>query len=234
MKIRDSVHLANEDYATFDFHIHSKYSYDSLLQPRKIIRIAIKRGLSGVAITDHNTIKGGLETLKAAKELKSDLQVIVGNEVRTEFGDLIGLFLAEEIKSRQFDEVLDEIKMQNGFVVLPHPYKKRGDKSIISTNILRKVDAIEGLNARIHPSLNKLAQETAHKYDIPMVGGSDAHLSLEVGRARVIFPRCNDICSSEVLRRALSNNKHILKGKESPHYVHYISVGIEMLKKIWK
>lgn len=234
MRMRDNIHLANEDYASFDFHIHSKYSYDSLLQSRKIIRIAIKRGLSGVAITDHNTIKGGLETLKVSKELKTDLQVIVGEEVRTEFGDLIGLFLAEEIKSRQFYEVIDEIKMQDGFVVLPHPYKKREDKSTISTDILRKVDAIEGLNGRIHPSLNKMAQETARKYDIPVVGGSDAHIGLEIGKVRVVFPGCNDIHTSEDLRRALNNNEHILKGKESSRYVHYFSVGIEMLKKIWK
>jgi len=48
----------------YDLHIHSKYSYDGILEPRDIVKIAIKRGLDGIAITDHNTVKGALEAKK--------------------------------------------------------------------------------------------------------------------------------------------------------------------------
>ena len=104
----------------FDFHIHSKFSYDSLLSPKRIVRVAKKRGLDGIAITDHDTIKGALE----ASKFNDSIYVIIGSEIRTEKGDVIGLFLNEEITSKYFDEVVDEIKSQGGLVVLPHPYKK--------------------------------------------------------------------------------------------------------------
>ncbi len=80
----------------FDLHIHSKYSHDSYLSPPQIIKIAEKRGLDGIAITDHNTLKGGIETSKINN--KDDFIVIVGSEIKTEYGDVIGLFLNEEIK----------------------------------------------------------------------------------------------------------------------------------------
>ena len=95
----------------YDLHIHSKYSSDGVLDPEKIVKIAIKRGLNGVAITDHNTIIGGL---KAKNYETEDFKVIVGSEISTERGEIIGLFLKEEIKPGNVQEVISEIKEQNG------------------------------------------------------------------------------------------------------------------------
>ena len=85
-----------------DLHIHSKYSSDGVLDPEKIVKIAAKRGLNGVAITDHNTIIGGL---KAKNYETEDFKVIVGSEISTERGEIIGLFLKEEIKPGNVQEV---------------------------------------------------------------------------------------------------------------------------------
>lgn len=83
----------------YDLHVHSKYSVDGYVEPEVIVKTAQKRGLSGVAVTDHNTIKGGL---KAKKYETEDLRVIVGSEIETNRGEVIGLFLSEEIKSHLF------------------------------------------------------------------------------------------------------------------------------------
>ena len=80
----------------YDFHTHSKYSADGYIEPKIMVKIAAKVGLSGIAVTDHNTIKGGL----TAKKYENDkIQVIVGSEILTDKGEIIGIFLTEEIKS---------------------------------------------------------------------------------------------------------------------------------------
>jgi predicted metal-dependent phosphoesterase TrpH len=81
----------------FDFHIHSKYSYDSLLSPEAILKRTLSKGLNAIAITDHNTIQGST----IAKSIKQDsLLVVNGAEITTNYGDLTGLFLNEELQSR--------------------------------------------------------------------------------------------------------------------------------------
>ncbi len=206
----------------FDLHIHSKYSYDSFLSPENIIRIAKKNGLDGVAVTDHNTIKGGIETSKVNKD--ADFVVIIGSEIKTEYGDVIGLFLNEEIKSRTFAEVVDEIRDQGGFSVLAHPLRKG---IIFPDDSLRSVDLIEGFNARSPEGLNKRAAELAKRHRIPVVAGSDAHTAFEVGAGRTVV-------DGEV-RRALESGETVIEGEESSYYlVHGMSVCIEKVKAAMK
>ena len=86
-----------------DFHIHSKCSYDSLMSPEGIVKRAKKVGLTCVAITDHNTIRGGIEGEKY--ELTYGVEVIVGAEIKTDCGDIIGLNLNDEIGVTGWREV---------------------------------------------------------------------------------------------------------------------------------
>ena len=92
------------------------------------------KGLDGIAVTDHNTIRGGVETEKSNK---SQLEIIIGSEIKTEYGDIIGLFLNEEIKSTTFWEVIDEINSQSGLVVLPHPFRKN---KVFPSEFINKID----------------------------------------------------------------------------------------------
>ena len=204
----------------FDLHIHSKYSYDSFLSPERIIKIAKKRGLDGVAVTDHNTIKGGVETTKINKG--DNFIVIVGSEIKTEYGDVIGMFLNEEIKSQIFMQVVSEIKGQDGLVVLAHPFRKG---ITFPTDSLKYVDLIEGFNARSPKRLNARALELARKFNKPMTAGGDAHLGFEIGGGRTIV--------NSGVKEALKNGETEIEGEESNYYlVHGLSVGMEKIKII--
>ena len=83
---------------SFDFHIHSCFSFDCLSTPELILREARRKGLDGVAVTDHDTIQGGLATARLNQY--RDFSVIVGAEYYTKAGDIIGLFLHREIEKR--------------------------------------------------------------------------------------------------------------------------------------
>lgn len=163
-----------------DLHVHSCYSFDSLASPADIVRAAVRRGLNGVAITDHDTIRGGVE----AAEANSDpgFLVIVGSEVVTDAGDIVGLFLSRQIGCKKALDVVDDIHDQGGIAILPHPYK--GHK--LTEEIIRAVDAIEVFNSRARPEHNAQALALARQYGKPMVVGSDAHFLSEIGSSTIL------------------------------------------------
>jgi len=206
-----------------DFHIHSKYSYDSILSPRTILKVAKKQGLNAIAITDHDTIKGGVETQKINTD--KDFLVIVGSEVNTEIGDLIGLNLNEEIKSKNSIEVIEEIKAQGGYVILPHPY--RGHK--LNEHIIENSDAIEVFNGRSTREQNMKALELAKKYFKPFIAGSDAHFASEIGMVKVhialssnenviLFPLNERSISGNQCPWYLINLSQIVKSKKTKNF----------------
>ncbi len=226
MNNRNSEKIDDKIGFQFDFHIHSKFSFDSTLTPEKIIKISLKKGLNGIAITDHEAFKGANE---ASKMANSDFLSIVGEEVKTEYGDVIGLFLTEELKSRRFSELVDEIKDQDGLVILPHPYK---GKKEISEDIINNVDLIEVLNGRIAHELNIKAEKLATKHQKPMIGGSDAHLGVEIGKVRtLIFADQNEINDVSNLKKLLLEGNSKVIGKESGLKLKYLSVVIGNIRK---
>ena len=203
----------------YDLHIHSKYSYDSFLKPETIIKIARKRGLNGVAVTDHNTIKGGLKT--AQLNTYDDFEVVIGSEIKTEFGDVIGLFLNEEITVKKFYEVIDKIKSQDGISILAHPYRQFDSPGVI----IEKINLVEGFNARSKKPLNICSQNLARKYKKAVVGGSDAHSVFEIGRG---FTTTNAKMEDSLRKRDTG-----IGGNETNYYVtHGLSFGRELVKKI--
>lgn len=195
-----------------DLHIHSKYSYDSLLHPKKILKTAKKRGLDIIAITDHETIRGGVETFKLNSD--ADFLVIIGCEVNTEVGDIIGLHLNEEIKSRNSIEVIEEIKSQGGYVILPHPY--RGHK--LQEVPFQKIDAIEVFNSRSTLEQNTNALRLARELQKPFVAGSDAHFASEIGLCSFFIEKCFD--KNSILSQ---HNEKLLYYHKSPSYLTRIS-----------
>jgi predicted metal-dependent phosphoesterase TrpH len=169
----------------YDLHCHSKYSRDGWLDPEKMVKIALKKGISGIAITDHNTIKGGM---KAKKFEFDEFQVVVGSEINTNRGEVLGLFLTEEIRSRDFVGVTQEIRDQNGLVVIPHPFDyvrsmslhpDDGDSDLI--------DNIEVFNSRCLLQIyNQKAVDFAKKNNLLSLAGSDAHFLNEIGKGGII------------------------------------------------
>ena len=205
----------------YDLHIHSKYSSDGILDPEKIVKISMKRGLNGIAITDHNTIEGGL---KAEKYENEDFTVIAGSEIMTERGEIIGFFLEEEVKSKDVQEVISEIKEQNGIVIIPHPFDELRHSAFHPKEEDAKfMDCIEGFNSRcVFQKYNEKAVEFGMKHCLVIIAGSDAHFSNEIGNAGIIT-------ETEDVREALMKNDIKIFGKRSLLVNH---VGTKILKTI--
>ncbi|WP_011306419.1 PHP domain-containing protein [Methanosarcina barkeri] len=208
----------------FDLHLHSKYSSDGILDPKTITKVAIRRGLNGIAITDHNTIKGGLK----AKEYETkNFKVIIGSEIMTNNGEVIGLFLSEEIRSTDLIEVISTIKAQNGIVVIPHPFDKMRHSALYPTDEeAHLIDCIEGFNSRcIFQKYNDKAVEYANKHNLPLVAGSDAHFANEIGNAGIVT-------QSEDLQDAIIKNNIEIFGSRSMLINHAFTKGLKRWRKI--
>jgi hypothetical protein len=206
----------------YDLHSHSKYSPDGFLDPEKIVKIAIRRGLNGIAITDHNTINGGL---KAKKYENEDFTVIIGSEIMTERGEIIGLFLEEDVKSKDVQDVISEIKDQNGIIIIPHPFDELRHSAFHPTDEDAKfIDCIEGFNSRcVFQKYNKKAVEFAMKYKLAITAGSDAHFAREIGNAFILVESSGE----EELREKILKKEINFKGKLSNPLNH---VGTKVLK----
>ena len=206
----------------YDLHIHSKYSSDGYCDPRVLVKTAIKKKLSGIAVTDHNTIKGGLKTIKYQN---NDFQVIVGSEINTDRGEVIGLFLTEEIKSNTFIDVTEEIKEQNGLVIIPHPFDEIRCNGInLQKKDVKSVDFVEVFNSRcLLQKYNDKAREFAVANNLKFTAGSDAHFANEIGKAGIITPE-------EDLRESFSKGNMTIFGNKS----NLIYLGLTKVLKIWR
>ena len=158
------------------FHVHTRHSFDSILSPRRIVAKARQMGVGALVITDHNTIEGSLEVRDLAQ---GNPAVVVAAEYQSEKGDIIGLFLKQEIRSRRSQEIVAEIHAQGGLVVLPHPYKGH----LLDSALLSDVDLIETHNARCSEEDNVRAETLARYWNRPVLAGADAHCWLELGAA---------------------------------------------------
>jgi hypothetical protein len=99
-----------------DLHNHTHFSPDSIMSPQDLLRRATEAGLDCVAVTDHNTIRGGL----SVRELASDVTVIVGEEIRSSDGEILGLFLTEDVPAGlPAEETIARIRDQGGVVGVP-------------------------------------------------------------------------------------------------------------------
>jgi len=209
----------------YDLHIHSKYSSDGVLEPEEIINAAKKKGLDGIAVTDHNTIKGGLETKRFETK---DFEVIIGSEIMTERGEITGLFLSQEITSKDVQGVFSEIKGQGGIVVIPHPFDGLRRSAFHPTEEdVKFIDAVEGFNSRcVFQKYNNKAVAFALQYNLPIAGGSDAHFANEVGIAGVI------VMTSDI-KGAILNNALDIFGKRSSLLNHARTKLLKTRMKVW-
>ena len=176
------------------------------------MRAATTRGLTHLAITDHERLDGA----QRARDLAPpELTVIVGEEVRTTGGDLIGLFLERAVPPGLSPaEAAAAIHEQGGLVGLPHPFDRfrssGGSRAIQEAAALAElasvVDYVEVHNARAFRG-NPAAAEFARDHALPGAAVSDAHTVMEVGVAYTAVPA--EFSSAEALLALLGGATHV-------------------------
>ncbi len=169
-----------------EFHTHTRFSKDSILNKFFILFMLKVKKIRLIAITDHNEVKGAIKYQKFLK--KFNIDVIIGEEVMTDSGEIIGLFLNEKIEPLQSPEqTVKQIKEQNGIVYLPHPYDEKRYKTVLKEEKQNKlkdeIDFIEIHNGRnISEEYSDKQKNIQQKLMITPIIGSDAHTFIELGR----------------------------------------------------
>jgi predicted metal-dependent phosphoesterase TrpH len=170
--------------AFIDLHSHSRASFDSLSAPKEMVRAASERGLTHLAITDHDRIDAAGEAQALAP---AGLTVIVGEEVKTRDGDLICLFLERAIPpGLSAAETIAAAREQGGLVGIPHPFDRMRRSMLrdpAMASIVPLVDWIETHNARVVGHGNEDAAAFAIEHRRPGIAVSDAHSIMEIGVA---------------------------------------------------
>jgi predicted metal-dependent phosphoesterase TrpH len=169
-----------------DLHTHTMWSGDSTTTPAEFAAAVVWSGLDVVCITDHNAIEG-------ARELRDRVgcRVIVGEELRTAAGEVIGLFLTERVPMGiSHLDAARAIRDQGGVVYIPHPFdpmrRNLNESALYELAEADLIDAVEVLNAKTSlASLNRRAAEFAVEFGIVGGAGSDGHVPDALGAAYV-------------------------------------------------
>ena len=201
-----------------DVHVHTKYSGfgqykalkfpESISRPEDVVDIARKIGLRVLCITDHNSVKGGLRAREYAKRY-DDIEVVVGSEIKTIEGEVIGLFIEEDVPMNlPAVEAIENIHRQGGLVVAPHPFSRHVPALGPLVDEL-DIDALETLNGgHLDGYANAMAKEHAKCGKWAEVGGSDAHSIGQLGCSHTTFPGQ----TAEDFRRAILDRTTTAQG----------------------
>jgi len=205
-----------------DLHIHSQYSTDGLSKPESIVKRAKKKGLDGIAITDHNNTQAWKPLLSLAK--KHGLLVVKGEELKVKehgekIGELLCYFLQEEITALELPEIIDAAKQQDAPLFIAHPFDLFRNKWK-RMGYWKELHGIEAFNSRcILNSWNKKAMKFARENHFPVTAGSDAHVPWEIGHA---FIECKAQTEEELRKAILKKEVHVA-GKLSSPLIHVFS-----------
>ncbi len=167
----------------YDLHVHTTHSFDGRMTVEQAIERAKRVGLDGIAITDHDNVKGLKEAAIACK--KHDLLHIPGLEITTPGGDILALNVKEEISfDGDYEKLINKIHKRGGVAILAHPFAVPLPEAIQDMpHIVEMLDAIEVFNANTHLEGNMMAIEFAKINKKPGVAGSDSHDTETIGNA---------------------------------------------------
>jgi len=201
-----------------DMHCHTNASGDCGMEPLRLLAVARDCGLQRLCITDHNSVRAGLELAARAPEL-----VVPGVELLTTKGELLAYFVTAEVPARLEPlRAIELLRAQGAVISVSHPRDhKRGAKWSAAdlAQILPHVDALETFNARcVTRAMNPLAALLAFDAGLPATAGSDAHSYREVGGAGLLLP---EFANASELRLALRAAQ--IFGRRSSLAVHLAS-----------
>lgn len=201
----------------YDFHIHSRYSRDSETPLKEILRAAKNKGLNGIAICDHDEVKGGLKALEIVRDNPKKyggMLIIPGTEVSTSKGHVLVLGITEKIPSFMSpEETTDLARDLNALSIIAHPYRKaaHGIGYLEGTG----ADAAETFNSKcITNGANKKAAREAGRLGMPQTGGSDAHIAELVGQGYTLVE--TDENRQDTVFDAILRGKTIPCGEKTP------------------
>lgn len=188
-----------------DLHTHTTYSSDSVITPKQLVFYAKRRGLTAVAVTDHDQVEGAR---KIAKE--TDFLIIPGTEVSSLHGHIVGLNINELIpRGLSADETVCRIHEAGGIAIACHPFALL--KGSIGKHVSSRFDAVEAINASAFP-FNKAtsrAHQLAERLRLPEVAGTDAHYGPVIGQAYTLI---NAEPNVEAIIKAIIDGNCVPKG----------------------
>lgn len=202
-----------------DLHVHTCHSVDGCTSPEDIVSLSQRRGLGALAITDHDTIEGAV----AVRE-RASIPVIVGQEISTAQGELVGLFLEEQVpRGLSAMETARLISQQGGLVGVPHPFdrfRRESLERVALENVAGELDFVEALNGRVTMAADNLrAERFALDRGLLRSAGSDAHSGSELGR---VYVEMEPFDGRDEFVLSLGDGK--ICGSVSPFWVHWYSI----------
>ena len=179
--------MTTATWGAADVHIHTTYS-DGAATPAEVVARATAVGLDVIAITDHDCIDGALEALQLGQ---GPCDVVIGEEVTTRQGHVLGLFLVSAVPPGfDMEETIEAIHAQGGLAVPAHPYLRLGGaRGVGAQGAGLGWDAIETENGS--PGAwwaNRVARREQPSWARAQTGGSDSHILDAVGIAVTNFP----------------------------------------------
>ena len=206
-----------------DLHIHTCYSPDAVTTLKEVIIYSKKRGLDGVAITDHDTLAGAL------KLQNSDLIVIPGIEITTIHGHLLALNVTTPIPPKlDINETIQRIHEADGIAVAAHPTIFYKSASILQT---ASYDAIEVMNSAAVPFqlFTYLNKKLATRLNLPQTAGSDSHYAPEIGAAYTVIEADPDV---DEIVQAIKKGATVPVGKSLPWRMRLKGEALRLKRKI--
>lgn len=208
-----------------DTHVHTEYSGfqklglikfpESVVRPERQVDRARDNGMDVLCVTDHDETQGAFIAQKYAQQKYDDFEVVVGEEVTTADGEIIGLFLNETIPAMlSVEETVDRIREQGGLVIAPHPFSFHvpGLKERV---LDLDIDGFEVINGG-HPDeySNKFARIVMDRYPgrWAETSGSDAHSVYTTGYNWTEFPGT----TADDFRSAILGKKTVACGQAAP------------------
>ena len=193
-----------------DSHIHSEYSPDSSSKIDDILKVAAKRNIDIIAISDHNTVDGTSEVLK--KTRNTDILAIPSIEISSSHGHILGFGCEENIpRDLSPEDTIDRIHDLGGLAIISHPYCFYRHGLLHNYKEKLNIDAIETRNARfIVGYCNNKAKNLSIKENLPALGASDAHYYKFVGDCYSLIDCEKDVDS---VLKSISKGKTEAKGK---------------------
>jgi predicted metal-dependent phosphoesterase TrpH len=203
--------------AKADLHLHTDFS-DGLNSPRQVVKAASKAGLEFIAVTDHDTMEGAFRAQEYSfRRPDLNVRVILGEEVSTLNGHVIGIFIKKFIPPRlSAKRTVQIIHDQGGLAILAHPfhlYTGRNSDHVRAVNLLHEIpfDGIETMNHGDALSFwsNKRARKMLDQYRLAPIGCSDAHNSRFIGMGYTEFEgeTAEDLRAAILARRTKPQNR---------------------------